>query len=205
MRRLKAFYLPEAKFLYLSVFFLMCATAFGLVYPMLLSYLIENVIKQNQFEKVPMLALIVVGAISLKAVNQFLHGFFGGRLGNKVAYRMRNALYDKLQTLSYQYYDKAKTGDLMSRLTADLEAIRQFIGFGFAQILNMAIMILFGGGMMLYYAGAYPAAHYYRASIRKTDPSCFPGNASSDEQFDNRRSGKYNGSQNGQILCPRRT
>ncbi|OBR64760.1 multidrug ABC transporter ATP-binding protein [Paenibacillus oryzae] len=150
MRRLKAFYLPEAKFLYLSVFFLMCATAFGLVYPMLLSYLIENVIKQNQFEKVPMLALIVVGAISLKAVNQFLHGFFGGRLGNKVAYRMRNALYDKLQTLSYQYYDKAKTGDLMSRLTADLEAIRQFIGFGFAQILNMVIMVLFGGGMMLY-------------------------------------------------------
>lgn len=37
----------------------------------------------------------------------------------------------------------------MSRLTADLEAIRNFIGFGFAQILNMVLMILFGGAMML--------------------------------------------------------
>ena len=80
---------------------------------------------------------------------QFVHGFTGGRLGNKVAYRLRNELYKKLQYLSFQYYDTAKTGDLMSRLTADLEAIRNFAGFGFAQILNMFLMVGFGGAMML--------------------------------------------------------
>lgn len=133
-----------------SIFFLMCATALGLVYPNLLAYLIDNVIKLGKFEQVPMLALIVVSVIIFKAANQYLHGFFGSRLGNKVAFRLRNALYDKLQTLSFQYYDKAKTGDLMSRLTADLEAIRNFIGFGFAQILNMFLMVLFGGAMMIY-------------------------------------------------------
>ena len=36
----------------------------------------------------------------------------------------------------------------MSRLTADLEGVRNFIGFGFAQILNMVLMIVFGGAMM---------------------------------------------------------
>jgi ATP-binding cassette subfamily B multidrug efflux pump len=127
----------------------MCATALGLVYPNLLRYLIDDVITPKKFELVPMLAFTVVGVIIIKACLQFLHGFFGGRLGNRVAFNMRNALYDKLQTLSYQYYDKAKTGDLMSRLTADLEAIRNFIGFGFAQILNMVLMIVFGGAMML--------------------------------------------------------
>ncbi|MCR2802947.1 ABC transporter ATP-binding protein [Paenibacillus soyae] len=150
LRQLKAFYLPERKFLISSILFLMIATALGLIYPNLLRYLIDDVVRPRRFELVPQLALIVVGVISLKALNQFLHGFFGGRLGNRVAYRMRNALYDKLQTLSYQYYDKAKTGDLMSRLTADLEAIRNFIGFGFAQILNMVLMVAFGGAMMLY-------------------------------------------------------
>ncbi|MFF2887526.1 ABC transporter ATP-binding protein [Paenibacillus sp. NPDC057967] len=150
LRQLKAFYMPERKFLIASILFLMIATALGLVYPNLLRYLIDDVITPRKFELVPQLALIVVGVISLKALNQFLHGFFGSRLGNRVAFRLRNALYDKLQTLSYQYYDKAKTGDLMSRLTADLEAIRNFIGFGFAQILNMVLMIAFGGAMMLY-------------------------------------------------------
>lgn len=150
LRQLKAFYWPERKFLIASILFLMCATALGLIYPNLLRYLIDDVIQPEKFELVPMLALLVVGVIATKAINQFLHGFFGGRLGNKVAYRLRNASYDKLQSLSYQYYDKAKTGDLMSRLTADLEAIRNFIGFGFAQILNMVLMVVFGGAMMLY-------------------------------------------------------
>jgi len=150
LRQLKAFYWPERKFLIASILFLMCATALGLIYPNLLRYLIDDVIGPEKFELVPMLALLVVGVIATKALNQFLHGFFGGRLGNRVAYRLRNASYEKLQSLSYQYYDKAKTGDLMSRLTADLEAIRNFIGFGFAQILNMVLMIVFGGAMMLY-------------------------------------------------------
>lgn len=150
LRQLKAFYWPDKKFLFGSILFLMIATALGLVYPNLLRYLIDDVIIPKQFELVPGLAMIVVGVITLKALNQFLHGFLGGRLGNKIAYRLRNALYDKLQTLSFQYYDKAKTGDLMSRLTADLEGIRQFIGFGFAQILNMVLMVMFGGAMMMY-------------------------------------------------------
>jgi ATP-binding cassette subfamily B protein len=150
LRQLKAYYWPDKKFLFGSILFLMIATALGLVYPNLLSYLIDDVIMVERFDLVPGLAMTVVGVISLKALNQFLHGFLGGRLGNKIAYRLRNALYDKLQTLSFQYYDKAKTGDLMSRLTADLEGIRQFIGFGFAQILNMVLMVVFGGAMMMY-------------------------------------------------------
>lgn len=149
LRQLKRFYWVERKFLFASIAALMCATALGLVYPNLLRYLIDDVITPRNFDLVPKLAFTVVGVIALKASMQFTHGFFGGRLGNRVAFRLRNASYDKLQTLSFQYYDKAKTGDLMSRLTADLEAIRNFIGFGFAQILNMVLMIVFGAVMML--------------------------------------------------------
>ncbi|MFC4777630.1 ABC transporter ATP-binding protein [Paenibacillus sp. GCM10023252] len=148
-RQLKRFYWGERKLLFASIVCLMFATALGLVYPNMLRILIDDVIKLKKFEEVPALALTVVSVIILKAGMQFLHGFFGGRLGNRVAYGMRNAMYDKLQSLSFQYYDKAKTGDLMSRLTADLEAIRQFIGFGFAQLLNVVMMIGFGGAMML--------------------------------------------------------
>ncbi|MFF2089949.1 ABC transporter ATP-binding protein [Paenibacillus sp. NPDC058174] len=148
-RQLKRFYWVERKFLLTSIICLMCATALGLVYPNMLRILIDDVIKESKFEKVPALALTVVAVVAFKGFMQFLHGFFGGRLGNRVALRLRNACYDKLQTLSFQYYDKAKTGDLMSRLTADLEAIRNFIGFGFAQILNVVLMVVFGGAMMM--------------------------------------------------------
>lgn len=148
-RQLKAFYSPEKKFLIGSILFLTLATGIGLAQPYLLMYLIDQIIVPGNYEMVAPIALSVVGVVALKATNQFLHGFCGGRLGNRVATRMRNSLYEKLNILSYQYYDKAKTGDLMSRLTADLEGIRNFIGFGFAQILNVGLMVLFGGAAML--------------------------------------------------------
>lgn len=115
----------------------------------MLRILIDDVIVPRTFEDVPIIALTVLGVVILKAGMQFLHGFFGGRLGNFLAYRLRNACYEKLQFLSFRYYDTAKTGDLMSRLTGDLEAIRNFIGFGFAQILNMVFMVVFGAIMMM--------------------------------------------------------
>jgi ATP-binding cassette subfamily B multidrug efflux pump len=147
-RQLKQFYWPERRLMFVSICCLMITTALGLIYPNLLRYLIDDVINKSQFNLVPRLSLLVVLVVSTKALFQFLHGFSGGRVGNRVAYSMRNALYDKLQYLSFQYYDKARTGDLMSRLTADLEAIRQFIGFGFAQILNVFLMLIFGMAMM---------------------------------------------------------
>jgi len=119
-RQLKSFYWPHRKLLFLSIAALVCVTALGLVQPYLLRVLIDDVIMAEQFDLVPAVALSVVGVVIVKASMQFLHGFTGGRLGNRVAYNLRNALYKKLQYLSFQYYDTAKTGDLMSRLTGDL-------------------------------------------------------------------------------------
>lgn len=147
-RQLKEYYWKEKKLFFISIICLACATALGLVYPNLLRFLIDDVIIAGKYEMVPYLSLLVIVVISIKGTFQFLHGFTGGRLGNRVAYNLRNALYNKLQYLSFQFYDKARTGDLMSRLTADLEAIRHFIGFGMAQIFNVVLMLGFGLAMM---------------------------------------------------------
>ena len=148
LRQLQGFFWEKRSYLFLSILCLAIATALGLVYPQLLKVLIDDAIKLENYGIVPQLALTVLGVVILKAFMQFLHGFFGGRLGNYLAYALRNACYEKLQFLSFRYYDTARTGDLMSRLTGDLEAIRMFIGFGFAQLLNLVLMVTFGSIMM---------------------------------------------------------
>lgn len=148
LRQLQGFFWEKRSYLFLSMLCLAIATALGLVYPQLLKVLIDDAIKLENYGIVPQLALTVLGVVILKAFMQFLHGFFGGRLGNYLAYSLRNACYEKLQFLSFRYYDTARTGDLMSRLTGDLEAIRMFIGFGFAQLLNLVLMVTFGSIMM---------------------------------------------------------
>jgi ATP-binding cassette, subfamily B, multidrug efflux pump len=148
-KQLREYYWSEKRFFFVSLFCLMTVTALGLVYPNLLRYLIDEVILKQQFSAVPTLALLVVSVMSVKALFQFIHGATSARLGNEFAYNLRNALYQKLQYLSFQYYDKARTGDLMSRLTADLQAVRDFVGFGFVQILNVFMMVSFGMIMMM--------------------------------------------------------
>lgn len=148
-KQLKQYYWKDRGFLFGSLACLIAATGLGLVYPNLLRYLIDDVITPRQFDKVPALSLLVVGVVTAKGLIQYASGFLGTRLGNRLAYNLRNALYTKLQSLSFQYYDKARTGDLMSRLTQDLEAIRNFIAFGFIHIINVFVMILFGAAMMV--------------------------------------------------------
>lgn len=131
-----------------SVLGLAAATALGLVYPLLLRVLIDDMIIPGEFDGLVALALLAVGIVILKAGCQYVHGFSGGRLGNRLAYRLRNASYEKLQVLPFSFYDSARTGDLMSRLTADIEGIRNFIGFGLAQLMNTAFLVLFGFTMM---------------------------------------------------------
>ncbi|MFD3257678.1 ABC transporter ATP-binding protein [Paenibacillus lentus] len=149
LRQLRGYYRERRTYLVLSILCLAAATGFGLVYPLLLRNLIDDVIRPGKYEGVLWIALTALGVVVIKAFLQFLHGFFGGRLGNYLAYRLRNACYEKLQFLSFRYYDRAKTGDLMSRLTGDLEAIRNFVGFGFAQLLNLVLMVVFGSIMMM--------------------------------------------------------
>lgn len=149
LKQLSIYYRERRYYLILSILCLAATTGLGLVYPLLLRKLIDDVIRQQQYNLVVGIALTALSVVVIKAFLQFLHGFFGGRLGNYLAYRLRNACYEKLQFLSFRYYDRAKTGDLMSRLTGDLEAIRNFVGFGFAQLLNLVLMVTFGMAVMM--------------------------------------------------------
>jgi ABC-type multidrug transport system fused ATPase/permease subunit len=74
------------------------------------------------------LAVLVAGAIrSLLMVGRRL---ISGRQALGVEFDMRNALYAKLQRLSFRFYDSHQTGQLMSRATVDLQAVRFFLGYG---------------------------------------------------------------------------
>src|SRR5699024_6579166 len=88
----------------------------------------------------------------IKGITTFIHQYLGDVFGIKSVYDMRNALYAKLQVLSFKYYDNAKTGDLMSRLTADVEGFRFFLSFGFAELIRIILLGGFSLTVMFYYS-----------------------------------------------------
>ncbi|MNI33711.1 Heterocyst differentiation ATP-binding protein HepA [compost metagenome] len=95
-----------------------------------------------------MLALLVISVVVVKATFVFSFGHFDSAAGNRVALNLRNAAYQKLQALSFSYYDKAKTGDLMSRLTVDLETLRNFACYELGHMFNFCASLFFGSAVM---------------------------------------------------------
>ena len=63
-------------------------------------------------------------------------------LSQKVAYDLRNLLYDKLQHLSFAFHDSEHTGNLMSKATADVEQIRRFVNLGLVRSLDVLIRLI---------------------------------------------------------------
>ena len=85
------------------------------------------------------LALAILGASILRGFLDFARTYCTDALSQKVSYDIRNRFYDKLQHLSFAYHDKEHTGDLMSKATADVEAIRRFVNMGLVRALEVVV------------------------------------------------------------------
>ncbi|HLS35194.1 MAG TPA: ABC transporter ATP-binding protein [Bacillota bacterium] len=151
-KRLKQFYWPYRKHFFWSLFFLIFVTAITVVYPIVLQLTIDEVVLQDRYHLLPYIAIAFLIAMGIKSIATFLQQYLGDLFGITSVYKLRDALYKKLQVLSFKYYDNAKTGDIMSRLTADVEGFRFFLSFGFAELIRIILLILFSLTVMFSYS-----------------------------------------------------
>jgi ATP-binding cassette subfamily B protein len=71
-----------------------------------------------------------------------LQGYLAERASQGVAYDLRNTLFAKIERLSFSYYDRVETGQLVTRLTSDVEQIRTFAGSGVVQLASAVVMLV---------------------------------------------------------------
>jgi ATP-binding cassette subfamily B protein len=119
---------------------------------LLLRYFVDNVLAQGDLGRtLPLIAFSFVGLALLQGVFTFLSGKLAARAAESVTRRLRNYLFDHIQRLSFTYHDRAKTGELIQRVTSDVDALRLFFaeqaigvgriallfGINFAALLNL--------------------------------------------------------------------
>ena len=84
--------------------------------------------------------VLLVLLLSLgRGVMVFLQSYFTETVAQGIAYDQRNQLYQKLQRLSFSYYDRAETGQLLARATSDVELIRRITGRGLLQMVSASV------------------------------------------------------------------
>ena len=99
-------------------------------------------VEDTEFSALMVLGLILLVASVTRGFVDFARTYCTDSLSQKVAYDVRNAMYDKLQHLSFAYHDKEHTGNLMSKVTSDVEAIRRYVNMGMVRGLEVPLRVI---------------------------------------------------------------
>lgn len=95
---------------------------------LLLAYFVDHVLGTPDFtQRVLVVVLGFVGLAIVQGTFTYISGSLAGRTGERVAQRLRNYLYDHIQRLTFTFHDKTKTGELIQKVTSDVDAVRRFI------------------------------------------------------------------------------
>ncbi len=121
---------------------LILVSAANLVTPQLIAYAIDQGIAPRRLGAILAAVGGLVAAALVRGLFQFLQGYLAERASQGVAYDLRNALFTRIERLGFSYYDSVETGQLVTRLTSDVEQIRTFAGSGVVQLAAAAVMLV---------------------------------------------------------------
>ncbi len=151
-KKLKQYYWPYKKYFIASIFFVLIVTGITVIYPMVLQLTIDEVITAGNYDLIPILSIGFIILMIIKGITNFAQQYLGDLFGIKSVYLLRDSLYKKLQRLSFTYYDNARTGDTMSRLTMDVEGFKFFLAAGLKELVRVVFLIVTSLFVMFYYS-----------------------------------------------------
>jgi ABC-type multidrug transport system fused ATPase/permease subunit len=145
--RLLGFLRPYRRGVIVSFVLAAAAMVAGVAIPFLVGQTVDD-IRQGETNLWPLAGAIVAAGV-LRLAFSVARRLIAGRLSLGVEYDLRNRVYSHLQSLEVAFFDEQQTGQLMSRATVDLQAVRFFLGYGLIFIAQSAVTILVASAVML--------------------------------------------------------
>src|SRR6185437_10417175 len=172
-RRLLGFLAPYRGEVIITAVLAAGTQAAGLLIPYLTGKVIDAAQAGDSRSQIYTYSLLIIASGALKGVMMLFRRWLAGRLSLAVEYDLRNRMYGHMQRLSYRFFDRHQTGQLMSRATVDVQAVRVFLGYGlifFSQhvftVVSVLVMTLISAQLTLIALAITPVLAYmaYRYS-----------------------------------------
>jgi ATP-binding cassette subfamily B protein len=126
----------------LAYILLFAGAGLAMAIPQLTGRAIDLALNSSQTSLLVFMALAIAGAGILRGVLNYGQTYLSEALSQRVAYNLRNVLYNRLQTLSYAFHDRSQTGQLMTRATSDVEGVRMFVGFALLRGVYFLVLLV---------------------------------------------------------------
>lgn len=115
----------------------------AIVNPYVSGMIVDDVIQGGQYDLLWKLVLILLLVTLVRSALRFFYQVIFEVCSQGVLYDMRDVVYRRLLTEDFAFYSKKKTGDLMSRQTGDMEAIRHFVAYIIYQVYENILLFCF--------------------------------------------------------------
>lgn len=146
MKAMKWFYSFLKKYRNLMILGLILTTvisALSIVNPYISGIIVDDVVQKGNYSLLPKLLACLLGVTLLTAVFRFLYQLVFETASQGILYDMRDKVYRKLLQEDFSFYNKKRTGDLMSRQTADMDAIRHFVAYVIYAVYQNVLLFCF--------------------------------------------------------------
>ena len=117
--------------------------ACAIVNPYISGMIVDDVIQGGAYDLLPKLIGIMLAVTAVRAILRYATQMMFETCSQGVLYRMRDAVYRKLLQEDFAFYNRNRTGDLMSRQTGDMDAIRHFVAFVIYTVYENILMFIF--------------------------------------------------------------
>lgn len=125
------------KFTFAMIIVLVCS-AMSMVNPYLSGKLVDEVILHGKKNLLISILAMMIGITIVKSIVRYTYQMLFERISQDVIFEIRREMYDKLQELDLDYYNRTRTGDIMARMTGDMDAVRHFVSWVMYNILENA-------------------------------------------------------------------
>src|SRR5271170_4493288 len=129
-----------------------------ILFPLVLRRAVDGLQAGVTREKLLTYSLELLGVAAIKGIFQFLTRWMVIGISREIEFDLRNDLYRHLESLSYSYYQRTRTGDIMARATNDLNAVRMLLG---PAIMYSANTIVFTAGALAFMLSISPKLTFY--------------------------------------------
>ncbi len=148
IRKFISYYKPHMGMFTLDMLCAVAVALCNLYYPTLARKIINEYSLRSDFTPIIIGALLLLGVYLVKALGTYIMGYYGHVVGIRMQKDMRRDLFDKYQRLPFSYFDDHKTGDLLSRLTGDLQNVSELAHHG-PENLFLAVLMFVGAFVIL--------------------------------------------------------
>jgi len=124
-----------------AIMMVLLAAGIQLLNPLLIRWVIDQVITPGRWGLLFWGSFSIAGLTVLRAAILFVQRYAMSWVSQRAVYDMRNQLYEHLQQLSFGFYDSAQTGQLMSRLIADVQNVNRFFSMGIMNFTSSVVTI----------------------------------------------------------------